>query len=329
MTASTFASFQDAYLRYLRAVFEEPEYRNAPRGAKSSELLGVGYRIENPVQRVITLPSRKTNLVFNFAEALWYLAGSDRLAQIAYYAPSITRYSADQQTLTGTAYGPRIFDYGRAGLNQWETVLRVLGEDRDSKRAVVQIFDPRELLVPGNIDVACTLALQFMIREDRLCGVAFMRANDAFRGMASDVFSFTFLLEVMARQLGVAVGSYHHHVGSMHVYDGDGPWAGRVLDEALDGVPTETFPRMPAGDPWPYLNEVMAWERELRLDVTRLTAAHLARLDVPGYWRDVVALFEVHRQIRHGTGIDPAVLDLLPPAFRSSVTNRWPQYPGA
>jgi thymidylate synthase len=330
MTTASFASFQDAYLWHLRAAFEQPEYRNAPRGAKSSELIGVSYRIQDPVQRIVALPSRKTNLVFNFAEALWYLSGSDRLSYIGYYAPTISRYSADGKVLTGTAYGPRIFDYGRTGLDQWQSVLRVLTEDRDSKRAVMQIFDPHELRVEDNIDVACTLALQFMIRENALCGVGFMRANDAFRGMASDVFSFTFLLEVLARQLGVQVGTYHHHVGSMHVYDNDAGWAERVLDEAATApAVTSPVPAMPPGDNWPHVREVLAWERELRLDATRLTPAQLTRLDLPDYWRHVVALFEVYRQVRYGTGVDPAVLDDLPPFYRSSVLNRWPAYSGA
>lgn len=329
MTSSSFTSFQDAYLWHLRAAFERPQYRNAPRGAKSSELIGVSYRLTDPVQRVVSLASRKSNLVFNFAEALWYLSGSDRLSHIAYYAPGMARYSADGQRLTGTAYGPRIFNYGGTGLDQWQSVLRTLAEDRDSKRAVVQIFDPRELAVADNIDVACTLALQFMIREDELCGVGFMRANDAFRGMVSDVFSFTFLLEVMARQLGVGVGAYHHHVGSMHVYDQDAGWAERVLGEAAAATaPVTAFPAMPAGDNWPYLREVLDWERQLRLDMSRLAPARIPGLDLPEYWRHVVVLFEVYRQIRHRTGVDAAVLDELPPAYRSSVLNRWPDYSG-
>jgi thymidylate synthase len=328
MTTS-FASFQDAYLHHLQAAFERPEYRNAPRGNKSSELLGVGYRLDNPVQRLITLPSRKTNLVFNFAEALWYLSGSDRLSHIGYYAGSIARYSADGETLTGTAYGPRIFDHGRTGLDQWQSVVRTLAEDPDSKRAVVQIFDARELLVADNIDVACTLALQFLIRDGRLCCVGFMRANDAFRGMASDVFSFTFLLEVLARQLGVEVGTYHHQVGSMHVYDTDAEWAARVLAEAgTENEAPHDFPAMPDGDNWPYIRTVLDWERELRLDATRLTAAQLSRLDLPAYWRHVIGLFEVYRQLRHRTGIDTAVLDQLSASYRELVLNRWPDYAG-
>ena len=40
-----------------------------------------------------------------------------------------------------------------------------------------------------------------------------MRANDAYRGNASDVFSFTFLQELLAHQLDLELGSYTHVVG--------------------------------------------------------------------------------------------------------------------
>lgn len=330
MSTDVFVSFQDAYLQQLRETYENPQYRNAPRGAHSSERLGVGFRILDPVQRQVSLPARRMNLVFNFAEALWYLSGSDRLSFIGHYAPSIGRYSADGQVLTGTAYGPRIFDYRGSGLDQWASVLDTLAGDRDSKRAVMQIFDPHELRVDGNIDVACTLGLQFMIRENRLCGIGFMRANDAFRGMVSDIFSFTFILELLARQLGVEVGTYHHQVGSLHVYDTDREWAADVLSEAaLLTEPGPAFPAMPAGDNWPHIREVLAWERELRLDATRLSADELAAIDLPDYWRHVIGLFELYRQVRYRTDPDPGVLHTLPELYRSAVATRWPELFGA
>jgi thymidylate synthase len=132
-----FACFQDAYLHNLTETFHRPEYRNAPRGFASSERLGVRFRLLDPVQRHVSLRARRVNLVFNFAEALWYLSGSDELSFIGYYAPSIAKYSMNGKTLTGTAYGPRIFDYAGSGLNQWDNVLRTLADDRDSKRAVM------------------------------------------------------------------------------------------------------------------------------------------------------------------------------------------------
>jgi thymidylate synthase len=318
--------FQAAYLAQLRRTYDGPEFVNAPRGNKSRERIGVSFRIDDPVQRHITLPGRRTNIIFNFAEALWYLSGSADLDFISYYAPSIANYSQDGRTLSGTAYGPRIFRMGPSEVDQWDSLVRVLLADRDSKRAVMHIFEAGELLVPDNIDVACTIALQFMIREDALHGVGFMRANDAFRGVVSDVFSFTFLLELMATQLGVDIGTYTHHVGSFHVYDSDADWANRVLEEATGEVADPApFPRMPTGDNWPHVREVQRLEELLRTDRLRLDAAGLAGLDLPRYWRDVVALLEVQRQLQHRTAVDPDVVTGLPGLFRSLVVTKWPQ----
>lgn len=56
------------------------------------------------------MPSRKTNIVFNFAEALWYLSGKNDLDFIEYYASNMRKYSMDGKCLTGTAYGKKYFN---------------------------------------------------------------------------------------------------------------------------------------------------------------------------------------------------------------------------
>ncbi|GAA4856042.1 thymidylate synthase [Saccharopolyspora rosea] len=322
-----FDTFQDAYLHWLREVFNHPEYRNAPRGFPSRERLAASFTLERPVQRHVTLPSRRTNLVFNYAEVLWYLSGTNSLEQIAHYAPSIAKYSADGRTLAGTAYGPRIFSHGRGRIDQWQQVLSTLREDPDSKRAVVQIFDPAELAVPDNIDVACTLALQFFIRAGRLHGVGYMRANDAFRGMVSDVFSFTFLQEFLARQLGLRVGRYVHNVGSLHVYAHDDDWARRVLAEAAaTGLRRQRFPELPKGDNWPHLRAVLDVEKSLRHNEFGLHENRDALVGLPEYWRQVLLLFEAYRQVRYEDGLAHRTLDGMWPVFRDSVRNRWPAH---
>lgn len=324
-----FDVFQDAYLHTLRRVYREPQYRNAPRGFASREVLGQTFTIGDPVQRHLALPSRRTNLVFNYAEALWYLSGSNELAFIAHYAPSIRKYSADGLTLQGTAYGPRVFRRGDSPIDQWANVLRTLTVDPDSKRAVLQIFDYGELADPASIDVACTLALQYLIRDGRLHGIGYMRANDAYRGVVSDVFSFTLFLELMANQLGLAVGTYTHHVGSYHLYESDAARAVDVLAEACADTPRPPrFPAMPPGDNWPWVREVLRLERLLRQDELRLDTAALRRLDLPGYWQHVLVLLEAQRQVRYGGGADGRLLDLLPDYHRSTLAHRWPHHFG-
>jgi len=93
----------------------------------------------------------------------------------------------------------------------------------------MHINQPRDLvkatLPDGSKDVPCTLSLQLLIRDRRLHMVVNMRSNDVVWGLPHDVFSFTCLQEVLMlelREAGVPVddlGAYHHHAGSLHVYD--------------------------------------------------------------------------------------------------------------
>lgn len=319
-----YAGFEEAYRDHLAALLHEPAYRNAPRGFGSRERVGVSFTVADPRRRLVHHPVRRSNLVFNLAEVLWYLSGRDDLSYLAYYAPRVARYSADGVRLTGTAYGPRIRRFGIDRIDQWDSVASVLAEDPDSKRAVVQIYQPEELLLPGNLDVACTLALQFLLRDGRLHAVGYMRANDVFRGMVSDVFSFTVLQEAMACRLGVDVGEYTHMVGSLHLYDPDEPAARRLL-AADPQPPGPAMPPLPVGDCRPAVAKVMAWEERLRHNSVRLTDVNLDGLGLDPYWQHVLTVFELYRRVRHGEPTDPGLLGRLPTGYRALLAHRFPQ----
>jgi len=319
----TYENFHLAYIDQLRLVYQHPSYRNSPRGFPSRERLAVQFCLLNPRQRIPFVPTRQANIVFEFAEALWYLAGSDDLSFIAYYAPSMSRYSSDGRTLTGTAYGKKILGGGPGQRRQWDEVVRQLRDDPDTKRAVLQIFDASELQVPGNIDVSCTLGLQFLLRENRLHSVAYMRANDAYRGMVSDVFSFTFLQEFLATELGVEVGSYTHTAGSLHVYASDDRRVEAVLgDPAASAGASFEFPAMPAQDNWAALGVVLELEEALRTNRHALDL-DTAALGLPHYWCQVLVLFEFYRRVRHGASIPSGLTTRLDPVFRYFVNARW------
>ena len=264
--------------------------------------------------------------MFNHAEALWYLSGREDLAMIGYYAPRLEKLSADGVRLTGTAYGPRLFGAGDTdGRSQFDRVIDLLRSDSDSKRAAMLVMRPDELTDPDNPDVACTLALQFLLRGGRLHATAYMRGNDAVIGLLCDTFSFTLIQELAARRLGVEVGTYTHHVGSMHINILDIAKVEAILAEA-DRAPAPMFPpeQMPDTSP-EELATVLWWEQALRQRGTTLTAEATARIPVPGYWRQVLLLFEAYRQMRD-TG-DLATADVtaaLTAGNRWLMAARWP-----
>jgi thymidylate synthase len=323
ITGPVFETFTDAYLAVLDEIYHHAEYSTATRGKTAIEITNVSFTIRNPIDRTPYLAARRANIVFNHAEALWYLSGRDDLDMIAYYAPSLRKLSADGMTLTGTAYGLRLFAPAKPdGRSQFDRVMALLREDADAKRAAMLIMRPDEL-DPANPDVACTLGLQLMLRAGCLHMAAYMRGNDAMIGLLGDTFAFTFIQEFAARLLGVDVGSYAHHVGSMHV---------NVLDltkveDMLGEHDSPVFPpiAMPETTSWADLRTVLDWEEQLRLNRKRF-APDLVDLD--SYWTQIIGLFEVHRQIVHQPDqpVTDEALTLLRLGHRWLVEQRWPSH---
>ncbi|MFD9072278.1 thymidylate synthase, partial [Streptomyces lasiicapitis] len=200
LTAPTFDSVEGAYLALLRLASNSDQHI-AARGNEAREVMGVAFRLPDPRQRLPYLASRKANPVFQFAEALWYLAGRRDLAMIGYYAPSMRFDSPDGVNLGGSAYGNRLFN-PTAGdyLSPFDRVLELLRIEKDSKRGYLPVFSAAELAIEDNLDMACLAGLHLLVREGRLHMVCHMRANDLDCGLLSDVFSFTVIQEYAAVQ---------------------------------------------------------------------------------------------------------------------------------
>ncbi|WP_329429025.1 thymidylate synthase [Streptosporangium sp. NBC_01495] len=324
---ATFPTFHEAYIAVLDATTNRPDHTIATRGNTSAELLNVSYRITDPRDRLPFLTRRPVNIAYNLAEALWYLSGRCDLDMIGYYAPGMANYSADGHTLTGTAYGRALFARGQDGHTQWDRILDLLRSDPDSKRAVLGFFRPAELEIEANPDVSCTVAAQFLLRENRLHLTSYMRGNDAYMGMVSDVFAFTFLQEFAAALLSVQVGHYTHHVGSMHVNEPDYKTVRRLLVEVQqDSYQRPRFapPTMPAASSWGEVRVVLEQEEALRTNTVQHTPGSIEKTGLPPYWQQILLIFEAHRQIKHtDQPVAPDLLDALDPGYRWLVTRRW------
>jgi thymidylate synthase len=328
LTAPTFPSVEGAYVALLRLATKEPEHRIDARGNAAREVLGVSFRLPDPRQRLPYLAQRKANPVFQFAEALWYLAGRRDLEMIGYYAPSMRASSADGVHLGGSAYGYRLFHPADGGQSPFDLVSELLLNQPDSKRGYLPVFSAGELTDRANPDVACLAGLHLLPRDGHLHMVCNMRANDLDCGLLSDVFSFTMIQEYAAIQLGLRLGTYTHTIGSAHVNDHNADRVRRVLDEAAAG-PTAafTFPSMPEDTTAATLKCLLIHEEALRTNELRYTAAHIQNLlDLHPYWQQVVMLFELYRQIQHDqvAAVDPALLHALDPGLRWLMVRKWP-----
>lgn len=317
-------SFDKAYISILNDLIVNHDHENFPRGVGNFETLNYNYMIKNPRERNCFIPSRKTNIIYNFAEALWYLSGSNRLDFISYYCKNMKVYSKDGKTLTGCAYGPKIFSYGSKKVDQWKRLVKLLKDDDPlSNRAIVQIFDPKEELAQTNTDVTCTIALQYFLREGKLYSSTYMRSNDSYRGMVSDVFCFTFIQELLACELNMELGSYYHNVGSMHLYKSDYKKALKVVESQNSQYYNENFPRMPKGNNWPYINILLKYEEAFRLHTEELSLSLLEDLNLPHYWEQILIILGIYQQIVYKKNIAESWLGKLDLSYQLLIKNKW------
>ncbi|GAA1381299.1 hypothetical protein [Catellatospora chokoriensis] len=112
-----------------------------------------------------------------------------------------------------------------------------------------------------------------------------MRGNHAVIGLLGDTFAFTFIQEYVAIQLGVAMGTYGHHVGSMHINVLDEPKVDKIL---AAGSTTRFEPARMPSTTTADLQVVATWEELLSTDRDRYTPGRTP--DLHEYRRQVIAL---------------------------------------
>lgn len=279
-------TLDDALGNIMRRLLRRGKRTLSSKG-RAREFTGVLIKLSDPRARFSSSEGRGTLISF-LGETLWYLSGSDRLKHIEYYIPKYRTFiNASPQTLRARgAYGPRLFGGGETSqMAKLLTMLKQKHDTSDTRQAVAQIFD-RSDLKPGNGDVPCTTTLQFLPRSGKLHAAVTMRSNDVYRGFPSDVFAFTFIQELVARTLGLEVGSYSHFVGSLHLYDSDEAKARDYLNEGFQ-TPI-SMPSMPESDPWASVGWLLTAEEAWRCGLPEPPASGIGP-----YWLDLARLLRI------------------------------------
>ena len=274
------STIDDLIRKAIDATTENGSLYTGSRG-EYLEVRGITLRLNNPRCRISWSDMRGT--VFSaVGELLWYLSGRDDANFITYYIPKYKEEAEDNGNVAG-AYGPRLV--GGADGGQLAHVISMLRAHPSTRRAVIQLFDRSDIESSSrHHDVPCTCFLQFLIREDKLSLIAFMRSSDMYLGLPHDVFTFTMIQELVATELGVSLGEFVLMAGSFHLYKDDQPKAMAFLQEHY--MPERPMPEMPKGNyrrAIDVLLEVDSNGREYRSIQERI--AKLSELH--SYWKDI------------------------------------------
>lgn len=191
--------------------------KKANKIGNTREISNCVLEIDHPTTKVIYFPLRNISEIYANAELRWYWSADNRCSTIGQYAKMWLKLSDDGVT-NNSAYGYII--HKKYPFDQLQLAIDCLKADKNSRRAVINISDPAIDKLKTN-DMQCTIALQFLIRNEKLEMTVYMRSNDVYFGLPYDYIYFTSLAEYVAKKLDIEFVKYTHIATSMHMYEKD------------------------------------------------------------------------------------------------------------
>ncbi len=261
---------------------------SASRGS-FRELLAPTIFLRNPRARISKSLSRG-KIFSGLGELIWYWSGSNNLELIDYYLKDVYTKESEDGITVNSGYGERLFNYqinpNENKINQIQNIIDLLKTSPTSRKAVIQLYSAKDLSEKRK-SVPCTCTLQFLIRDERLNLLVNMRSNDVFLGLPHDIFVFTMIQEILARELSVEVGFYQHCAGSLHLYDSHKDKAQQYLDEGF--FPYDPMPEMPHGSQERSLKAFLRFAEDVRENGNRTDS----QIPKCSYWGDLCRLILV------------------------------------
>ena len=180
-------------------------------------MFNVGFTLHNPMDNHITSKIRKWNHFYAECEWQWYLTGDpsiDMLGTLYGKIPPIWEKMADCNREVRSNYG---FQWKRKG--QLNCAIEKLRDKKETRHALISIFDGKEHSSRYMFDVPCTCAIHFQIVDDKLNMSVMMRSNDLWYGFPNDQYCFSKLQHMVAEQIEIPIGTYYHFATNLHIYN--------------------------------------------------------------------------------------------------------------
>lgn len=188
----------------VRYILQNGSFLRTENGEDTVETDEVCLRVETPLCAPMSSPCSRFKEAFLDSYAHNLLFWSDAVFEYDYHG--------------------RLFDWG-CGLcegegevhcDQVRYIIEKLRESPESRRAVGVTWCPP---VDGRLgDCPCLQLVQCVVREGRLDMKVVFRSNDMLSAAGANMFALVRLQEVVAREVGVAVGAYTHISLVPHIY---------------------------------------------------------------------------------------------------------------
>ena len=91
-----------------------------------------------------------------------------------------------------------------------------------TRQAYLPVWFPEDIHAADQGErVPCTLGYHFLMRNNKLKVVYYMRSCDWFRYFRDDVYLTVRLQQEIAKVMGVEMGSFVMHISSLHIFEAE------------------------------------------------------------------------------------------------------------
>lgn len=113
-------------------------------------------------------------------------------------------------------------------IHQLDNAIAALKEDEHTRRAMIMIFWPGDTTESSGFQtrIPCSVSYQFLIRNNKLMVLYYIRSNDYFKHFAIDIWLTQAMQSYIFEQLkgtypNLKIGSLNYYAGSFHAYNED------------------------------------------------------------------------------------------------------------
>lgn len=152
-------------------------------------------------------------------ELLWFLQGRNDLKWLQDRKCNIWNSWHDENYTIGRGYGVQWRRWAKGAIHkvdQLKNVIHTLKNDPRSRRMLITAWNVSEIdkmaLPP------CHFAHQYIAINGTLHMVMHQRSGDFFLGVPFNIASYALLLHLVAKEVGMEVGTLTHTVGDAHIY---------------------------------------------------------------------------------------------------------------
>lgn len=250
---TTYRDVNEALPALARRIIQDGERVGARLGQQTQEVIMANFTLTEPLNREVVVPGRKASLPAQIVETAWVLSGKDDIETLLPYLPRAAEFSDDGQTWRA-AYGPRLRNWGaqydsdggcddHIHTDQLAEVVRLLNDERGTRRAVMSIFDPAQDYTDSK-DIPCNNWISFISRNGVLHAQVAIRSNDLIWGWSGiNQFEWSVLLEIVAKLTGNKVGTITYSTTSLHIYERHFSKAEQLADLAPREYASDPVPR--------------------------------------------------------------------------------------